>query len=49
MAEVILKAEMIEGDVISIVYDRKTENVKIKIESSKKTAEVQQSEDDKEE
>ncbi|MGE4290444.1 MAG: ATP-dependent Clp protease ATP-binding subunit, partial [Salinivirgaceae bacterium] len=49
MAEVILKAEMVEGDVISIVYDRKTENVKIKIESSKKTAEVQQSEEDKEE
>ncbi|PKP10592.1 MAG: Clp protease ClpC [Bacteroidetes bacterium HGW-Bacteroidetes-4] len=49
MAEVILKAEMIEGDVISILYDRKTENVKIKIESSKKTAEVRQSEDDKEE
>lgn len=49
MAEVILKAEMVEGDVISIVYDRKTENVKIKIESSKKTAEVQQAEDDKEE
>jgi ATP-dependent Clp protease ATP-binding subunit ClpC len=49
MAEVILKAEIIEGDIISITYDRKAENVKIKIENSKKTAQIPEANDDEQE
>ena len=49
MAEVILKAEMVEGDIISITYDKKVENVKIRIESSKKPAEIKEKEEENEE
>lgn len=39
MAEVILKAEMTEGDVISVTFDKKNEKVKFKIENAKKVGE----------
>ncbi len=39
MAEVILKAEIVEGDTITVSFDKKTEKIKIKIEATKKTEE----------
>lgn len=34
MAEVILKAEIIEGDQLTVYFDKKTEKVKVKVEKS---------------
>ena len=39
MAEVILKAEIIEGDTITVSFDKKTEKIKIKIDVKKKPLE----------
>ncbi|MCK9207391.1 MAG: AAA family ATPase, partial [Salinivirgaceae bacterium] len=39
MAEVILKAEMAEGDMISVTFDKKNDKVKFKIENAKKVME----------
>lgn len=46
MAEVILKAEMTEGDIVSVTYDKKGDKVKFKIESSKKIAESPESDEE---
>ncbi len=39
MAEVILKAEIIEGDTITVSFDKKTEKIKMKIDVKKKALE----------
>jgi ATP-dependent Clp protease ATP-binding subunit ClpC len=46
MAEVILRAEMLEGDVISVSYDKKADKVKFKIENSRKATSPVDVEDD---
>ncbi len=38
MAEVILKAQIGEGDTISVVYDKKNDSVKVKVDSPKEEA-----------
>jgi ATP-dependent Clp protease ATP-binding subunit ClpC len=44
MAEVILKAEILNGDTITVSFDKKTEKIIIKVEARKKSEEKLQSE-----
>jgi len=39
IAEVILKSEIVEGDTISVTFDKKTDKIKIRLETLKKAAE----------
>ncbi|HCC30369.1 MAG TPA: Clp protease ClpC [Marinilabiliales bacterium] len=48
MAEVILKAEMAEGDMISVTFDKKNDKVKFKIENAKKVMERADDSEDQE-
>jgi ATP-dependent Clp protease ATP-binding subunit ClpC len=48
MAEVILKAEITDGDTIACVYDKKLDRVKFKVEGSKKKENAQELIEDEE-